>query len=97
MSNYIIYLGLHNEMNIFVTVRQLQRLDEAEKKTQTRQKVFNIARWMLVLSRSKAAIDFGDVKFTQAFNVSFQVKASRISFIFKISPKLLKVLYCMSK
>ena len=56
-----------------------------------------IARWMLVLSRSKAAIDFGDVKFTQAFNVSFQVKASRISFIFKISPKLLKVLYCMSK
>ena len=41
MRNYIIHLGLHNEMNIFVTGRQLQRLDEAEKKTQTRQKVFD--------------------------------------------------------
>lgn len=42
MRNYIIHLGLHNEMNIFVTFcRQLQRLDEAEKKTQTRQKVFD--------------------------------------------------------
>lgn len=32
MSNYIIDLGLHNEMNIFVAGRRLQRLDEAKKK-----------------------------------------------------------------
>ena len=86
-------------MNIFVAGRWLQRLDElSEKPIKPKHgKRSLIVRWMLVLSRSNAAIDLGDVKLTEASNASFQVKASRISFIFIIGPKLLEVLHCMSK